>query len=247
MIITTNLIFFLSAVYEFSKCGSACYSEPAIKIALLLEKNLWAVLVINILVLNAMNGHCHWKGNRERSSMPIMCSLSKAGKRIGACKTCHHHHHQYHQQHHHLSLNRDGRFGHHRWFHNQFPTLLPVLHCPLGLGQIQACPFPDVVFPPLPLSALSSSPFHCALQDGFGQSWWTGDMIIPLQFASLYDGREVFVWSDCLLYLCTDFLVGNMVFIRDACTFCLNIYSQLLHVQCVDVWTLPCFVLGDWV
>ena len=27
------------------------------------------------------------------------------------------------------------------------------------------CPFPDVVFPPLPLSALSSSPFHCALQD----------------------------------------------------------------------------------
>ena len=29
--------------------------------------------------------------------------------------------------------------------------------------------FPDVVFPPLPLSALSSSPFHCALQDGFGQ------------------------------------------------------------------------------
>ena len=29
---------------------------------------------------------------------------------------------------------------------------------------------PDVVFPPLPLSALSSSPFHCALQDGFGQT-----------------------------------------------------------------------------
>ena len=29
---------------------------------------------------------------------------------------------------------------------------------------------PDVVFPPLSLSALSSSPFHCALQDGFGQT-----------------------------------------------------------------------------
>ena len=29
---------------------------------------------------------------------------------------------------------------------------------------------PDVVFPPLPVSALSSSPFHCALQDGFGQT-----------------------------------------------------------------------------
>ena len=40
-------------------------------------------------------------------------------------------------------------------------------------------------------------------------------MTIPLQFASLYDGPEVFVWSDCLLDLDTDFLVGNMVFIVD--------------------------------
>ena len=39
-------------------------------------------------------------------------------------------------------------------------------------------------------------------------------MTIPLQFASLYDGQEVFMWSDCLLDLGTDFLVGNMV--RDA-------------------------------
>ena len=49
-------------------------------------------------------------------------------------------------------------------------SIFPVLHCPLGLAKLQACPFLDVVFPPLPLSALSSSPFHCALQDGFGQS-----------------------------------------------------------------------------
>ena len=27
---------------------------------------------------------------------------------------------------------------------------------------------------------LVSSPFHCALQDGIGQTWWTGDMTIPL-------------------------------------------------------------------
>ena len=39
-------------------------------------------------------------------------------------------------------------------------------------------------------------------------------MTIPLQFASLYDG-QVFVWSDCLLDLGTDFFVGNMVFVRD--------------------------------
>ena len=28
------------------------------------------------------------------------------------------------------------------------------------------------------------SPFHCALQDGFSQTWSTGDMSIPLQFTS---------------------------------------------------------------
>ena len=70
--------------------------------------------------------------------------------------------------------------GHHRWFHNQFPPFSPVLHCLLGLGNLPACPFPDVVFPPLSPSALSSSPFHCALQDGFGQTWWTGDMTLQL-------------------------------------------------------------------
>ena len=70
--------------------------------------------------------------------------------------------------------------GDHRWFRNQFPPFPPVLHCPLGLDELQACPFPNVVFPPLPLSALTSSPFHCAVQDGFGQTWWTGDMTIPL-------------------------------------------------------------------
>ena len=66
-----------------------------------------------------------------------------------------------------------------------------VLHCPLALCELQAWPFPDVVFPPLPLSAWSSPPFRCALQDGFGQTCWTGDMSIPLQFASLYDGQEL--------------------------------------------------------
>ena len=41
-------------------------------------------------------------------------------------------------------------------------------------------------------------------------------MTIPLQFTSLYDGQEVFVWSDFLLDLGTDILVGNMVFLRAA-------------------------------
>ena len=114
--------------------------------------------------------------------------------------------------HHHLSLNHEGCWG----TTNNFTT--SFLHFPLfstalwGPAILQACPFPDAVFSPLPLSALSSSPFHCALQGGFGQTWWTGDMTIPLQFASLYDRQEVFVWSNCWLDLGTDFLVGNMVF-----------------------------------
>ena len=37
---------------------------------------------------------------------------------------------------------------------------------------------------------------------------------IPLQFASLYDGQEVLMWSSCLLDLDTDFLVDNMVLVR---------------------------------
>ena len=38
-------------------------------------------------------------------------------------------------------------------------------------------------------------------------------MTIPLQFAPLYDGQEVIVWSDRLLDFGTDFLVGNMIFV----------------------------------
>ena len=34
---------------------------------------------------------------------------------------------------------------------------------------------------------------------------------MPLRFAFVYDGQEVFVWSGRLLDLGTDFLVGNMV------------------------------------
>ena len=78
---------------------------------------------------------------------------------------CIHHHH-----HHHQSLNREGRRGTTDDFATSFLHFFPVLHCPPGLAELQACPFPDVVFPPLPLSALSSCPFHCALQDGFGQT-----------------------------------------------------------------------------
>ena len=45
------------------------------------------------------------------------------------------------------------------------PQIISQPFCSSGPAKLQACPFPHVVFPPLPLSALSSSSFHCALQD----------------------------------------------------------------------------------
>ena len=70
-----------------------------------------------------------------------------------------------------LSINCEGLWGTTDDFTTGFlHFVVVVLHCPLGLGELQACPFPDAVFPPLSLSALSSSLFHCALHDGSGQT-----------------------------------------------------------------------------
>ena len=40
-------------------------------------------------------------------------------------------------------------------------------------------------------------------------------MTIPLHILSLYDRQEIFMWSNCVLDLGTDFLVDNMVFVWD--------------------------------
>ena len=95
-----------------------------------------------------------------------------------------------------------------------FP-IFPCFPLPSGTCQTPGLSIPWYFFPPVPLPALPSPPFHCALQDSFAQTWWMGHTTIPLQFASLYDCQEVSVWSNCLLDLGTDFLVGNMVFVWD--------------------------------
>ena len=121
----------------------------------------------------------------------------------------------------HLSLNREGRWGTRDDFETSFLLLSLFFTALWNLANPRPVhsPFFFLFFffsPPLPLSALSSSPFQWALRDGFGKTWWTRDMTIPLQFVSLNDRQEVFVWSDCLLNLGMDFLVGNMVFVWDA-------------------------------
>ena len=75
----------------------------------------------------------------------------------------------YRHHNHHLSLSREDRWGTTDDFITSF-LHFSVLHCPLGLGELQAYPFLEVICPPLLLSALSSSPFHCALQDAIGQT-----------------------------------------------------------------------------
>ena len=54
-----------------------------------------------------------------------------------------------------------------------------------------------------------------SIQDGSGKCL-TAELVCSLQslqFASLYDRQEIFMWSNCLLDLGADFLVGNMVFV----------------------------------
>ena len=55
---------------------------------------------------------------------------------------------------------------------------------------------------------------------------------ISLQFASLYDG-QIFIWSNCLLDLGTDFVAGNTVFARDAC-------MQTLTMACMQTLMRMC-------
>ena len=87
-------------------------------------------------------------------------------------------------------------------------SILPCSPLPSGTWRT-----PGLVFQALPLSALSSFPFYCALQDGFGQTWRTGDhttaVCVSLQWSGglrvvrlparswhgLPLGNMVFVWN----------------------------------------------------
>ena len=53
-------------------------------------------------------------------------------------------------------------------------------------------------------------PLSLCLARWFWPNWWTEDVSIPLQFASHYNSQEVFMQSNCLLNLGTDFLIGNL-------------------------------------
>ena len=50
----------------------------------------------------------------------------------------------YHHHHHHLFLNHEGRWGTTGDFATSLLHFSLFLHCPLGLGELQACPFPEM-------------------------------------------------------------------------------------------------------
>ena len=118
----------------------------------------------------------------------------------------------------HLYLNHEGRWGTTDDFATSFLHFFPVLNCPLGLGKLQACPFPDVVFPPFPLSAFVFFPLSLCLAKWFWPNLMNvrHDHTTAIWSGGLYNDQEVFVWSDCLLDLGTDFIIGNIVFVWDA-------------------------------
>ena len=97
---------------------------------------------------------------------------------------------------HHLQLspNREGVWGTTDDFTTSF-VHFSVLYCPLRLGELLAYPFPDVVFLPLLLSALSSSPFHFTVPCNTVLARpHEQEMSIRLHFVSLYDGSLNACW-----------------------------------------------------
>ena len=134
----------------------------------------------------------------------------------------------------HVSLNRKGRWGTTDDFVTSF------LHFPLFSTALW-----DLAnFRPVHSLMLSSHLFLCLpcllppftvpckvvlARPGERKTW------LPSQFASLYDGQEVFMWSDYLLDLGTDFIVGNMVLVFAKATG--KILEKNQHLDSIVLWS----------
>ena len=81
----------------------------------------------------------------------------------------------------HLSLNRGGQWGTTDDFKTSFLCFFLFSTALWDLANSRPVHSLMLSSHLFLLSALSSSSVHCALQGGFGQTWWTGDMTIPLQ------------------------------------------------------------------
>ena len=114
-------------------------------------------------------------------------------------------------------------------FRNQFPPFFSVLHHPLGLGELQACPFPDVVFPPLPLSALSSSP----------PSLWLARWFWPDLMNGSHVSRSFCKYTTIIVQVCG---CSKNLFLAPRC----QLYSSLPQWVPRKAVNLPSFFTRFW-
>ena len=134
----------------------------------------------------------------------------------------------------HQSLDRWSRLGTTDDFTTSFLHFCFCSPLPFWTWHTPGLSIPWFCLPASFKVCLVFSPLSLCFAKWFWPDWWTRDMCIPLQCWSLYDGREVFVWSDCLLDLGTDFLVGNMVFVWDAwylAVACILLFSSAVKIH----------------
>ena len=146
---------------------------------------------------------------KEKTLPPMVLALPSGNLqvfcRLDVLNSHHHHHHQ--------SLNREGRWGTTDAFATSF------LHSPLFSAALWDLPNSRPVHSLMLSSHLFLCPpcllppFTVPCKMVLARPDERENMTIPLQFASLYDRQEIFVWSNCLLDFGTNFLVGNMVFV----------------------------------
>ena len=109
--------------------------------------------------------------------------------------------------HHHLSLNHEGRW---------LPQMIsqPVSSFSLFSSALWDLANSRPVHFPM-MSFHLFFPLSLCLARWFWPDLMNARHVHANAVCVFYDGQEVFVWSDCLLNLGTDFLVGNTVFVWD--------------------------------
>ena len=89
--------------------------------------------------------------------------------------------------------------GHRRWFHNQFPPFFPCSPLPSWTWRTPGLSIPWCCLPTSSSVCLVFFPLSLCLARWFWPHLMNERHDHTLQFASLYDRQEIFVWSDCLL------------------------------------------------
>ena len=124
-------------------------------------------------------------------------------------KANNHRHVPHHYHHKHQSLNREGRWD----TTDDFAT--SSLHFSLFSTALWDLPNSRPVHS-LMLSSHLFLCLPCILPLSLCLArWFWPDLMNGKHDHTFYDRQEIFMWSNCLLDLGTDFLVGNMVFVRD--------------------------------